>query len=429
MATLFYSFILNMVDVGIIFLAISGFTVFRRKSIGIATWMISAFIAAVIVSNGTKPVSSIVSAAIILGAALCGFKNRKVCITVFVLYFILMSLMEMVSVSIVSTILQIPFEQILESFPTISNVTVIGSKVLILAVGFAVFYLNRKNYFISNMVTLFQMALTITAMILLTSLFDTYYYTVILGKKPSAVSITVSILVLVLFLILIFILFYKMQVDAKKEREFALKKQYSIMTMSALKQIEKQIEINRSLRHDMRHYLTTMYNLTVNNELESACAYYDEVEQEIKEKEEKEVIIKDAVIASILLHYKSIEEEHDFKFDVHVPAELHVEIPAKDLSAILQNVLENAKNAVSQMSEGRYIYLEIKERKNILRIICKNPYSGPKKNIHNIKPDGEHGHGLRNIKRIAQSYDGNVTIENENNIFEIKIDLLGKILK
>lgn len=431
MYTLLYSFILNMIDIGTIFFAVSRFTESRLKykCSRVVVWVLTSFIAAVIVKFGEKPFSAITSTFIILCIILCLYKKCKVSLTFFVLYLILMSLAEMVSVSIMSAILQMPFHEVSKSYPVMANFTVIGSKFIILIVGVIIFWLNRSARFISNMVTIFQMALTTSIIFMLGSLFSTFYYTTILGKNASMESISISIISLIIFLILVFILFYKMQIDAKKDKEFALKEQYEIMSQAAIEQLSAMIEKNLNLRHDLRKQLNVMYQLKETSESESAAQLYDEIEQVIQEYEKSAVLTDKPVIASVLLYFQNLSKTNNFKFTCHVPESLTVNISLNDFSGVLINILENAKNAIMQMSEGRYIDLKITEHKNALRIVCRNPYLGPKKNIWNIKPSDNHGRGLKNVQATAACYNGFVEIKNDNNIFEIQIDMFGKILE
>lgn len=60
-------------------------------------------------------------------------------------------------------------------------------------------------------------------------------------------------------------------------------------------------------------------------------------------------------------------------------------------------------------------------------IICRNPYMGTLGEIWTMEPSNGHGYGTKSVKRIAESYFGQVNINTENNIFEIAVQMFGKI--
>lgn len=111
---------------------------------------------------------------------------------------------------------------------------------------------------------------------------------------------------------------------------------------------------------------------------------------------------------------------------LEVPAELFVE--GTDLCVILENLLNNAMEAVQKLpEEERSVSLAVQLIKGALFIKVENPYQGEiimdrQGNIQSNKT-GEHGIGLLSVKKTAEKYGGEVTISHENMTFRVTVML------
>jgi sensor histidine kinase regulating citrate/malate metabolism len=107
-----------------------------------------------------------------------------------------------------------------------------------------------------------------------------------------------------------------------------------------------------------------------------------------------------------------------------LPSELNVN--RVDLCALLSNGFDNALDACSQMQDngksitvsillkGAYLYLSITNTIEITPKLVAGKYIS-------TKPNPEfHGFGLKSIERIAEKYDGNLTIEHNESFFSLK---------
>lgn len=117
-----------------------------------------------------------------------------------------------------------------------------------------------------------------------------------------------------------------------------------------------------------------------------------------------------------------------FHLQISVPEELAIE--SRDLGVVIGNALDNAIAAVRECSFAeKVIQISMGVRKNAWIMVMKNPYEHAIKRNRNGeiisgKPAGErHGYGLRSIKRIAKSYDGDVIIDTDGGWFSLTVVL------
>ena len=102
----------------------------------------------------------------------------------------------------------------------------------------------------------------------------------------------------------------------------------------------------------------------------------------------------------------------------------------RDICNIFGNALDNAIEYVKKVSdvEKRLIHVVVSKKQGFLLICFENYFEGnllyeeglPK----TTKKDKRfHGYGLKSIKMIAKKYDGQVSIDTDNNWFELAIIL------
>ncbi len=101
-----------------------------------------------------------------------------------------------------------------------------------------------------------------------------------------------------------------------------------------------------------------------------------------------------------------------------------------DLSLMIGNALDNAIEACQKLPDDsqKVIDLEIKTMEQYLFLTFTNPFSGQKM-VSNMllsttkKDKNAHGYGLKSIEQTARKYNGNMSIEMQNNVFTLKIML------
>jgi sensor histidine kinase regulating citrate/malate metabolism len=115
----------------------------------------------------------------------------------------------------------------------------------------------------------------------------------------------------------------------------------------------------------------------------------------------------------------------NFQHDITLPEKLHVS--DVDLSIIIGNLLDNAVEACEKIEkEERYINLRISYGYGKIDIIMKNSSINKidivSNHIDTTKLNKKnHGHGLENIKKTVEKYNGYFKIYNLNNEFITEI--------
>ena len=187
----------------------------------------------------------------------------------------------------------------------------------------------------------------------------------------------------------------------------------------------------RGLRHDMKHHM---------NELKLMAGKYDAVEiQDYIDHMEyflhnpREIVSSGNVEIDSVLNYmlqRAKEELKTVTVKVILPEEIKHSF---DLNILLGNLLENAIEA-AERTENKYLNVSITLQKGILRIRIDNSFV-TESTSYKEERDGSrilqttkkrkelHGIGLKNVKKIVESYNGNMEIHMENDIFSVNIIL------
>lgn len=98
-----------------------------------------------------------------------------------------------------------------------------------------------------------------------------------------------------------------------------------------------------------------------------------------------------------------------------------------DIYSLFGNILDNAIHSVLELSEDkRCISLSVKARDRLLIINSNNYYEGEIRMENGLplssrQDTGYHGFGVRSIQQIVNKYNGHVTFDIKDNIFDISI--------
>jgi sensor histidine kinase regulating citrate/malate metabolism len=98
-----------------------------------------------------------------------------------------------------------------------------------------------------------------------------------------------------------------------------------------------------------------------------------------------------------------------------------LQLPAFDMATILGNLLDNAIDALMTIENRRMISVKIKYGKGQFIIKISNTFNGivieRTNTLFTKKDGGNHGLGIKNIKRILEKYDGSMDIEYDATTF------------
>ena len=195
--------------------------------------------------------------------------------------------------------------------------------------------------------------------------------------------------------------------------------------------MQESVEQMKSIRHDIKLHLTTIKGYSTKIKADEITDYVSKLLGDI---EESEVYSDTGNIAfdSIINFKLNKVKEENIKLDIHllIPHAINVEVV--DIVTILGNLLDNALDAVKKV-EDRMIKLDIEFSRESLFIQVDNTFDGVvnyaegkdgnEKHMVTRKDGDKHGHGLKNIYRSVEKYDGCVDITHEGNVFSVAVVL------
>lgn len=375
-----------------------------------------------------------------------GFENISIAIMllIFLVYtFIFMKgkIIEKILVSVIPTTTMLPINLIvITAFGALSgndrSASLVGGAMRIPVLFFskALFFLaceiiiRAKNKRSTNL-TGYQWAIQISCFIIsfiMTSLLWNISRTY---NDSSPLFLTIFLMIAALN-ILLYILMNKMQRDNVTKEEYALvKSNLEAQQKFALETKERYIEM-KTLRHDVKHYLSTAAELITDGKPEKAKSYIESV---INEKINPAVVgvnTGSAVIDAVINRRLEICAEKNIEMKCLIDTQFVSENDI-DVSVLLSNLLDNAIEGCS-CDDVSQIELVVKKKKSLTYIMAKNSIArsvldeNPKLKTGK-KDKSSHGYGIRSIKNIAQKYGGSVNFLEENGCFITEVWLeLGK---
>ncbi len=191
--------------------------------------------------------------------------------------------------------------------------------------------------------------------------------------------------------------------------------------MKVMKNSEEKV---RGLRHDLKHHLNELMLLAERDQA-------SEIKEYIKHMDDFMTYSKEYVssgnmdIDSLLNLMLDIAKKElgDVSCRVSIPKDLAIE--PFDLNVILGNLLDNAIFAAKQTKE-KYLKVRISYKAGMLLIHIENSYAGQlvkegRRYVTTKKEDiAAHGMGIENVRAVVEKYDGDLSIKDEKQVFQVK---------
>jgi hypothetical protein len=187
---------------------------------------------------------------------------------------------------------------------------------------------------------------------------------------------------------------------------------------------EKSIEIVNQEYHDLKYQIALLRSGVASKE---SAEYLDRMENEIKVYEAQNKTgnkILDAILTWKILYCQN------FGINLTCVADGAVLefLDAMDISTLFGNALDNAIECVKKLAdeEKRLIHLTVTRQREFLRILVENYYEDNlvfENGLPATTKDDKihHGYGLKSIQNTVKKYDGSVTINAQENWFELRI--------
>lgn len=240
--------------------------------------------------------------------------------------------------------------------------------------------------------------------------------------KTSPVFLVIFLLIGALN-ILLYVIMNKMQRDNNTREEYnLLKANISSQEKLAVEIRERYTEV-KTLKHDMKHYLTTAAGLISEDKPQAAKAYIERIIDEKINSSHVGVNTGNAVVDAVINNKIALCNARGIKMKCAIDTQFSGANDI-DISILLSNLLDNAMIGCDPFEP--YIELIIGRKKSMTYIAVKNSISvsvlTDNPNLETDKKNKiEHGYGIRSIKAIAKKYGGSVDFTEVNDKFVAEI--------
>ena len=299
---------------------------------------------------------------------------------------------------------------------------ILGATNYILALLLRKFKNIRKNAMNSTMFLIFySVVLALTMVFLL--------FVVIPYLSPSAAIIAIIALLGVnIFMYYIHDILSATYEEKLKSELHSQEKEYYFAQCQLM---QESVERVKTIRHDMKLHLVTAADYNASGKVDELADYLQGLLGDISVSE----IYSDTgnIAFDSIINFKlKAATEQNIKTDINVfvPPALNIEVA--DIVTILGNLLDNALDAVAK-TQNKTIKLNVKASKGNLFIKVDNSFDGEVKYAKGkdgiaeaitTRKDGDnHGYGLKNIRKVAEKYNGHVKITHSDNVFSTGVFL------
>lgn len=337
-----------------------------------------------------------------------GFLYIKIFYLLFAYYICIVS-----EIALSDFILLLPDEQVVAILHDIriETAVTIGIKAVIIVLGilFARYFmklrpkLSMKYWFVLNIIILFFIEILQLSTYMELKMKDSMQ-----TDQTYFVFMTIGI-----GMLSVFVLYFLGKISWVYERqtEFELYKLRSI-ELEKLLSYKEQSELEmKKIKHDMNKNLTNISYLLKEEKRTEAESYLNSISNVLNES--KEIIHSGNYVVDAILNYRiSLCKNKKIDLRLSVDEIYDFWISPVDISAILDNLLDNAIEAVEKYEENlKWIEVKIFSYKRNMTILVKNPFDGLlRKSKHEImttkKEREKHGYGLKSIKTSVEKNRG-----------------------
>lgn len=322
-----------------------------------------------------------------------------------------MGLSEVITFALSSTMpREILSEQL--SVTQVLMLTIISKLVyfLILYIIVHIFYANIKGTNISifeSILLSIVPVLSVVIMLTLISIQD-------INKISNAIDFLIlfsSLSILVINIIIFYLYDYRDQ-KSKELNEAQLLLQKENDSVEYYKMLLQQDENQKILIHDIKRHFHSLSILISENSFEQANKYIKTL-MNLSEFKTSLKYCSNNLLNSIIYKYQRDAESHNIRFSVDIRSNSLDYLNDVDISILFGNLLENALEAASKVSNGNIelnVVNNLTSESTVITMInsCRtNPFNDNSKKLKTTKQDEKrHGFGMRSIKNVISKYNG-----------------------
>lgn len=303
------------------------------------------------------------------------------------------------------------------------------SKIMYLLVIYIILKVSTKEYKSeNNSLSIFLVILPISSVLLM------YAISYALAKykmEPKYFSLLlVGIVTLLISNIIVFWIYEFTLKTHKRNLELEIEREKERSNTEYYELLNQQNENTKIVIHDIKHHLNTIKNL-IPKDNDSISNYIDNIIDDFGINNTIDYC-NNVLVNLITNRYRKICEDSKIKFNIDIRNTQIDFMSEPDITALLDNLLENAVEATSK-ANVKFIDFSINKRKNnFLSIIITNSVKEKVKITDNLiisskKSKGIHGVGLRSIKRVVEKYDGEMKMSFDENALTFTTSIIFRI--
>ena len=240
----------------------------------------------------------------------------------------------------------------------------------------------------------------------------------------------------ILSMVLLFsVLFYRLSRQREMELEIAqLKQEQAEILERDYQALSRTYEGNAKLYHDLHNHIEAIYQCLMQGDIQEAVRYCEDLRTPVREISQT-VWTGDKAIDYLISSKMALAEQEQIRTKVNIEYPHNTNIRSVDLTTILGNLLDNALEAAKTAPDKvRFLNLTIRRINAMLIIKVENGYgNAPKQESGSLitsKADkSSHGWGLKSVQTAADRYDGTITTDYKDSVFQSVVTLSFKPVK
>lgn len=303
--------------------------------------------------------------------------------------------------------------------PQIASVVfmVFGSVMALLLSIFCYFIIYK--YFIYDESIKSNYIFMILTPILMLFFISEYIYENLITIKNNSVNYQIFIIqVLAIFsLFCIMYAYKKLLATLSLNIKISLLEQETNLMKQYVEEAQMRYEKTKSFRHDIKNHIEIVKELLENNQIKQALTYISGIKN-ITTDISFVYNTNNPVLNVLLANKLSIAKSNNIDVSCSLCVPYPCEINDIDFCIILVNALDNAVEACKKLNkyDKKYIRISGNLQGDFLLIDIENSFL----NHYTFKE----GIGLKNIKMVAEKYNGVMKIQTQKNIFSLSVLLI-----
>ena len=228
----------------------------------------------------------------------------------------------------------------------------------------------------------------------------------------------------ILQLLILFYLSFEMSDNlSKKNQEFQLQKQRHELLEDYYQQVEKHQQEVRKIKHDLKNQLYSIVGYLDANKEDDANQQINQLINQLDSNELPSFTQHTGLNALLRLHFRTMKETGiTCEFEIKCPETMT--FSDSDLSSLIGNILDNAREACEHSSTRKYVQLKLVYFNHSLVGSCENSTDSKVTTLTTRKKDkSSHGFGLKSIRQIVEKYHGKLNYAIDDYSFKLTFNL------